>query len=90
MAADQGNTRAQIELGLFYCRARGVENIREAVSWFRKAADQGDADAQFQVGHMYQYGRGVKQDIEKAREYYKLAAAQGNASAISALKGLAR
>lgn len=40
-------------------------------------ADEGDAYAQFNVGIHYYNGYGVKKDLEKAFEYFHLAAQQG-------------
>jgi TPR repeat protein len=46
-AADQGNAKAQHNLGVLYNFGRGVaQDDAQAVAWFRKAADQGLADAQ--------------------------------------------
>jgi len=45
LAADQGDVKAQHEMGCAY--ANGVEvtkNIAEALRWYRLAADQGDAE----------------------------------------------
>ncbi len=56
--ADQGNAKAQYNLGVLYANGQGVtQDYREAVRWFRKAADQGDADAQTNLGVMYFKGR---------------------------------
>ena len=42
--ADQGDARAQNNLGMMYDTGQGVlENYNEAAKWFRRAADQGDA-----------------------------------------------
>ena len=38
--------------------------------------------AQHNLGFIYHYGQGVAQDFTKAREWYELAAAQGNADAM--------
>jgi TPR repeat protein len=40
------------------------------------------------LGRMFEKGQGVAQDIAEAIRLYRLAAAQGNASATSALKRL--
>jgi len=89
-AADQGDAKAQIKLGVMYARGWVVtttgkiieyRNIRpdhaEAARWFRKAAEQGDADAQYNLGIMYANGRGVTQDYVQAHMWYNLAAARG-------------
>jgi len=50
-AAEQGDTRAQYNLGLMYNNGQGVpRDDAEAVRWYRKAAEQGNARAQFNSG----------------------------------------
>jgi chemotaxis protein histidine kinase CheA len=49
-------------------------------------ANSGESDAQYDVGTMYQNGRGVAADRNKAVEWYKQAAEQGNQKAVSRLK----
>ena len=45
-SAEQGDAKAQYELGTFYeCGIIVVKDQAEAVKWYRKAAEQGDADA---------------------------------------------
>ncbi|MCL2646500.1 MAG: sel1 repeat family protein [Phycisphaerales bacterium] len=45
-AAEQGNVKAQYNLGAFYENGVGVSaDVREAVRWYQKAADQGHAGA---------------------------------------------
>ena len=51
-----------------------------------KEANNGNGEAQFDVGTMYQNGRGVRTDREKAIEWYKKAAAQGEPKAVSRLQ----
>jgi TPR repeat protein len=80
-AAEQGNARAQFNLGLMYATGQGVpQDYVEAARWFRKAAGQGNASAQYNLGVMY-YGRGVPQNYAEAARWYRKAADQGNASA---------
>ena len=79
-AAEQGNAKAQFNLGLMYATGRGVpQDDAEAVRWFRLAADQGDASAQFNLGVMYRDGEGVPPDEAEAVRWFRLAADQGNA-----------
>jgi TPR repeat protein len=41
-AADQGDAKAQLNLGACYFRGEGVKQDKaEAVKWYRKAAEQG-------------------------------------------------
>ena len=45
-AADQGNARAQYNLGCSYEYGEGVsKDINEAKNWYKKAADQGFEEA---------------------------------------------
>lgn len=45
--AEQGDARAQANLGYMYSHGQGVlQDYVEAVRWYRKAADQGDATGQ--------------------------------------------
>ena len=66
-AAEQGNARAQYNLGVCYANGWGVaKDPEQAVYWYRKAAEQGDARAQFNLGVCYANGRGVAKDPEQA------------------------
>ena len=61
---------------------RGVaKNVREAVTWTRKAADGGLAAAQCQMGLFYMNGLGVDRDEDKAVEWLNKAASQNHAQA---------
>jgi len=78
-AAEQGDAKAQEELGLMYLTGRGVEQDDvQAVYWYRKAAEQGNASAQFTLGGMYDYGRGVTNDDVQAACWYRKAADQSD------------
>lgn len=48
-------------------------------------ADEGDAEGQNLVGAMYSTGVGTQKDLDKAIQYYKMAAEQGLAKAFNAL-----
>lgn len=56
---------------------RYVEFFKEA----HLSAQRGNADAQFLLGKAYHLGKGVAVQLDKAQEYYNLAAAQGHARA---------
>ena len=80
--ADQGDARAQYNLGVMYNTGRGVpRDVAEAAKWYRLAADQGYAVAQNNLGFMYDTGQGVPQDYAEAMRWYRLAADQGHARA---------
>ena len=60
MRADQGNDRAQCNLGHMYWNGTGVlQDYAEAARLFRLAADQGIDRAQCNLGNMYLNGTGV-------------------------------
>jgi TPR repeat protein len=86
LLAEQGNARAQDQLGGLYSTGFGViQDYAEAANWYRLAAEQGYADAQFSLGHAYDYGKGVTQDYAEAVDWYQKAAEQGHAWAQSSL-----
>ena len=49
------------------------------------AADQGHAGAQYNLGAMHAFGQGVPMDYAAAAKWWKLAADQGDAGAITRL-----
>ena len=74
--AEQGNARAQSNLGVMYNNGQGVtQDYKEAVKWYRLAAAQGDASAQHFLGTMYDNGQGVTQDYASAHMWFDLASA---------------
>jgi TPR repeat protein len=76
--ADQGNAKAQHNLGIMYDSGVGVaKDYAEAVKWLRKAADQGRSDSQYNLGRMYQYGHGVPRNLTEAVKWYRKASEQG-------------
>jgi len=89
--AENGNAKAQYEVGRHYQFGKGVAtNAVEVIKWYRKAAEQGLAEAQFALGlFMLAYpGIGVEPHlseagkwISKAAEQYRKVAEQGNAEA---------
>jgi TPR repeat protein len=91
--AEQGNPRAQANLGYMYDNGEGVpKDNTEAMKWYRKAADQfrkaadeGNADGQYHLGVMYDYGQGVPKDYAEAAKWFRKAADQGDADAQNAL-----
>ena len=74
--ADQGDARAQSNLGIMYKLGQGVpKDDAQAVKWYRLAADQGDAKAQSNLGAMYALGQGVPKDYVLAYMWRNLASA---------------
>jgi TPR repeat protein len=77
--AEQGDAKAQYNLGVMYRKGHGVpKNDAEAVNWYRKAAEQGYVDAQYNLGFMYHTGEGVPYDYAKAYMWWSLAKALGD------------
>ena len=77
-AAEQGDAKAQYQLGFKYDYGIGVaEDDTLATEWYRKAAEQGEDSAQFFLGFQYFEGAGVPKDDVQAYAWVSLAAAQG-------------
>ena len=92
-AADQGNAKAQYNLGVMYDKGTGVaQDYKEAIKWYQKAADQGYASAQYNLGVMYANGDGVIQSDSAAIEYFYNAGRSylKNSNKIDALTALDR
>jgi len=80
-AADQGDSVAQLYLGMRYSDGKGVpKDAAMAASWYRKAAEQGDAGAQGLLGDAYYNGDGVTRDLVEAAKWFRKAADQGDAN----------
>jgi TPR repeat protein len=81
-AANQGDARAQFNLGEMYRQGQGVgADPAAAAGWYRKAADQGNPGAEFNLGLMSEQGVGVPRDDAKALKLLTAAAGQGYARA---------
>ena len=84
--ADQGNSKAQLDLGHCYHHGIGVrEDARKAFEWYEKSALQGNATAQCNLGICYQKGYGTVKDYKMAAEWYAKAAHQDHAMALNNL-----
>lgn len=69
-AAEQGSTKARVELEKFY-EGEGLFDAPEVkVKWIRHAAERGDAQAINSLGFLYETGDGVDYDPMKAAEFY--------------------
>ena len=80
--AEEGNARAEYNIGLMYDLGTGVEQDRaEAAIWYRKAATQAHVKAQFNLGFLYANGDGVSQELVLAYKWLELAAIQGHPEA---------
>ena len=67
LAAEQGDQKAQYNLGVLYRRAQGItQDHGKALAWFLAAGEQGYAIDQFTLGGIYENGQGVPQDYQNA------------------------
>lgn len=81
-AAEQGNAKAQLNLGVCYYVGKFVtQDYKKAAECFRKAAEQGLADAQYMLSWCYYNGHGVHKKPKIAMEWLFRAAEQGHADA---------
>ena len=77
-AAEQGETKAQVEVAHIYYFGRGVpRDFHEAAYWYRKAAMRGNTVAQNNLATCYCLGRGVEKDPQQAEHWLILAAEKG-------------
>ena len=80
--AEEGDPKAQFNLGLLYETGRGVaEDPAEAAAWYRRAARQGVTQAQLNMAALHQTGRGVAQDPAEALFWLEVAARLGEGAA---------
>ena len=77
--ANQGNVKAQLDLGITYLLGIGADqDYVKALEWYEKAANQGYAQAQFNLGVIYYHGEGVRQNIATAKELFGKACDNGD------------
>ena len=82
LAAEQGVSEAQNNLGVMYKEGQGVSlDYAEAARWFMKAAEQDNTLSQLNLGWLYHAGKGVRQDADSARYWYMQAAEKGHPTA---------
>jgi TPR repeat protein len=76
--AEEGNSQAQITLGLMYDYGHGVEKDQaESIKWYRMAAEQGVPLVQHDIGVKYFQGQGVEQNYLEAAKWWELSANAG-------------
>ena len=80
-AAEQGDAKAQFNLGVMYDKGQGVmRNYAEAAKWYRKAAEQGDADAQRNLDLQKQFAEQAGQKVGGSsflRQLYSVSGSHG-------------
>ena len=84
IAAVKGHREAQYYLAVVLSHGLFGDGIvtPEALEWFQEAANGGYDLAQHSLGVLYYRGHLLERDYVKARYWYELAAAQGNAYAM--------
>ena len=76
--AKEGNSQAQITLGLMYDYGHGVEkDPAESIKWYRMAAEQGVPLVQHDIGVKYFQGQGVEQNYLEATKWWEMSASAG-------------
>jgi TPR repeat protein len=83
-AAEQGDARAQAQLGFIYDKAEADE---EGVAWYRKSADQGHPDGLHGLARMYGSGEGVDKDMAMSMSLFEQAAAKNHLASVLVLAG---
>jgi len=72
--AQEGDSRAQFELGLYHYQNAGLHQAGElARHWLGQAAAQGDARAMAALGYMLGTGSGGMRDVPSGRQWLKRA-----------------
>lgn len=83
--AEGGDAKAMEELANIYYRGNynsGVSrDFAQALSWFLRAADAGNTDVYLTIATMYEKGSAGERNLDKAYEYYMLAAEAGSKEA---------
>jgi TPR repeat protein len=76
--AEDGNTSAQVNMGVMYFQGLGVtRDYAEALKWYKMAALKGHAEAEYNLGVAYAQGRGTQQDQREALRWYRQSAERG-------------
>jgi len=79
-AATQGLSLSQTTLASILINEEGAS--QQGLELYQKAAEQGEVNAQVRLGNVYYFGTNeVKKDNIEAAKWFRLAAAQGDASA---------
>ena len=81
--AEQGQPDYQYLYGASYEYGWGVEeDMKQAMTWYKKAAVQKQKASYNAVGNLYRMGKGVKADSEEAFRWFKLGADAEDAQAM--------
>lgn len=84
-SARQGYSLAESDLAVMLMNDNRVP---EGLDWMTKAAAAGVANSQYELGQIYEQGKLAPQDLAKAADWYRKAAASGDPRARQALQRL--
>lgn len=88
-AADEGDPRAQWNVGMMLLQGEGVrKNEESAYRYVKLSAEAGHIDGMTSHAVMLALGQGVEIDAAAAREWYMAAAEEGSAHAMRGLGGM--
>lgn len=80
MLAQEGNAKAEYNLGQMYISGDGVpQDVGEAQRWYRRSAEHGYDEAQYTLGALHFRRVAALSSHEEAVEWYRKAAEQGHA-----------
>jgi TPR repeat protein len=80
MLAQEGNAKAEYNLGQMYISGDGVpQDVDEAQNWYRRSAEHGYSEAQYTLGALHFRQVAALKSHEEAVEWYRKAAEQGHA-----------
>ena len=88
--AESGDIEAQYNIGWMYHNGYGLRvDDRKALEWWTLASEQGHSEASFSIGMLYSLGEGkIRKDLDKAIDFYLIAAENGQEDAIKLLKNM--
>ena len=82
-AAENGDSRAQYELGICFTKGEGVpKDLNKSIEWWTRCAKQEGQyalESQYELGQACAKGEGVSMDLKKAAEWWNKAAEKGHA-----------
>lgn len=76
--AKSGDAWCQNALAIYYTYVAETKDYAQAMQWAQKAAQAGLPLAPEKIAYMYRDGLGVDRNLEKAFEYFRMAAIGGN------------
>ena len=83
LAAEQGDSGAQLLLGIMYYEGKGtVQDFKESARFIKLASEQGDSEAQMVLGSLYADGVGVPEDLIYAHMGSNIAGSNGQSKGI--------